>query len=211
MATCDEGKDRAGQKLEDRSQAHRLQTLIMFSQRRMEPRGVLFISISPLKKTPCPRLDSPANSPWCHPPGVQWLMHSGCQLLASWRQGNGTRRLRWEGLIFPQIETSKCEQGPARGRFRAQANSLHTCRTVNAAFNVVAPCSQSLLMFQTRSQAEIGGDGPPLGLMEVQRGEKARLWLCTSTWSSFWVLLHIRAEGRQEGKERWKGVLWVEE
>lgn len=36
-----------------------------------------------------------------------------------------------EGLNFPQIETSKCEQSPAWGRFRAQANTLHTCSTVN--------------------------------------------------------------------------------
>lgn len=39
-----------------------------------------------------------------------------------------------EGLNFPQIETSKCEQGPAWGRFRAPANTLHTCNTVNVLF-----------------------------------------------------------------------------
>lgn len=39
-----------------------------------------------------------------------------------------------EGVNFPQIETSKCERSPAWGRFRAQANTLHTCSAVNVLF-----------------------------------------------------------------------------
>lgn len=57
---------------------------------RIEPRGALFISVSP-PKSPYPRSDSPANALWCHSPGVQWLMHLGCQLLHSCEVG-GTER-----------------------------------------------------------------------------------------------------------------------
>lgn len=45
-----------GQKAEDTSQAHRPSAMIKtrFSRRRMEPRGALFISVSPPEKLPIP-------------------------------------------------------------------------------------------------------------------------------------------------------------
>lgn len=44
-----------------------------------------------------------------------------------------------------------------------------------AGFHVPAPHGQSVLMLRRRSRTEIGADGPALGLMETQWGEKARL------------------------------------
>lgn len=94
-----------------------------------------------------------------------------------------------EGLHFPQIETSKCEQSPAWGRLRARANALHTCNTVN----VLARTVRSVLIFQRRSWAEDSGKWFDWDTM----GGKARLWLCTFISSSLWALLHIKAEGRR--------------
>lgn len=94
-----------------------------------------------------------------------------------------------EGLHFPQIETSKCEESPAWGRLRARANALHTCNTVN----VPARSVRSVLIFQRRSWAEDLGNGFDWDTM----GGKTRLWLCTFIPSSLWALLHIKAEGRR--------------
>lgn len=119
------------------------------------------LSLLALWKTPCPRLDSPINSPWCHPPGVPWLMRSGCHPCVRWRQGSRTRRLRWKrGWIFPKIETSEREQSPASG----WSEMRPACRTEN----VPAPRRQSVLMLQRRSRAETGGDGLALGSTETQ-------------------------------------------
>lgn len=102
-----------------------------FTRRRPEAREALFISVRP-PKSPHPCSDSPANVLWCHPPGVQWLMHPGCQRLHSCEVREPREEVN--GLNFPQIETSKCEQSPAWGRFRAQPNVLHTCNIVNVLF-----------------------------------------------------------------------------
>lgn len=116
-----------------------------------------------------------------------------------------------EGVNFPQIETSKCERSPAWSQFRAQANTLHTCSTVLFLVSRLPTVGQFWCFKGVHKQGIVVMVFESNGLMETQQGEKARLWLCTSTPSSLWVLLHIKAEGRREGVERWKGLLWVEE
>lgn len=148
------------------------------------------------------------SSPWRAVIDASWLP------ALRWRGGrggSGNRRSRWGRGEFSTDRDIQMWTEPSVGSVQSSgqfAAYLQHCEC--AVFNVPAPYGRSVLMFQRRSRAS--GDGlASSGLMETQWGEKARLWLCTSTPSSLWVLLHIKAEGRREGAERWKGLLWVEE
>lgn len=147
--------------------------------------------------------------PWCHPPGVQWLMHPGCQLCASRRRGSGDRRSRWGRGEFSTDRDIQMLTEPSVGSVQSSgqhAAYLQHCES--AVFNVPAPYVRSVLMFQRRSWAGNSGDGLAGGVWwETQWGEKARLWLCTSTPSSLWVLLHIKAGGRRGGSWEKEGVI----
>lgn len=127
-----------------RSWACQCQDLIKteFARRRSEAWKALFISVRP-PKSPYPRTDSPANALWCHPPGVQWLMHPGCQLLHSCEVGE--LREEVNGLNFPQIETSKCEQSLAWGLCQSPAEWAAYLQHCECAVSDVLPPSLSLI------------------------------------------------------------------
>lgn len=171
---------------------------------RSEEREALLISVRP-PKSPYPRSDSPANGLWCHPPGVQWLMHPGCQLLHLCKAGE--LREEVNGLNFPQIETSKCERRPAWGRVRAQLKVLHTCNIVNVLFLMSClPVKAIHKCSPVERQCSCWFD--------EDTGKKARMWLYTCTAPSTWALLPIKAgvEGSgREGDKRMMRILWVED
>lgn len=125
--------------------------------------------------------------------------------------GVGIRGQGGEGLNFPQIETSKCEESPAWGRFRAQASTPHTCNTVNVPFLMSwLPAFGQFWCFKGVHEQGIvvmvllvwwrrnGGKGPAL-IMYV--------YSIFPLSSFLWVLLHIKVEGkrREGGRESREG------
>lgn len=137
-----------------------------------------------------------------------------CILAASFctRARWGNRERKVNGLNFPKIETSKCEQSPAWGRVRALSNVLNSCNIVNVLFLMSClpvKASSFLSVHKQNSNAFAG-------LIRTQRGKGPDLIIYVySTFTMSSVTYQGRSgwrrEGGREGDERRMRILWVED